>query len=84
MRGFLVLAARILVSGALLYFALRGINFAGIQARLNEASMNWFAGWMAIAILVNLIQVALVRCAGGRFPAAVRRRSIWHRRFASL
>jgi hypothetical protein len=32
MRGFLVLA--FLVSGALLYFALRGINFAGIQARL--------------------------------------------------
>jgi uncharacterized membrane protein YbhN (UPF0104 family) len=59
MRGFLVLTARILVSGALLYFALRGINFAGIQSRLNQISANWFAGWMAISILVNLIQVAL-------------------------
>jgi hypothetical protein len=32
MRGFLVLA--FLVSGALLYIALRCIKFAGIQARL--------------------------------------------------
>ena len=59
MRGFLVLAARILVSGALLYLALRGINFAGIQSRLSQTSASRFFGWMAIAILVNLFQVAL-------------------------
>jgi uncharacterized membrane protein YbhN (UPF0104 family) len=58
MRGFLVLAARILVSGALLYFALRGINFAGIQSRLSQTSTSWFFGWMALAVLVNLIQIA--------------------------
>lgn len=58
MRGFLVLAARILVSGALLYFALRGINFAGIQARLSQTSTGWFFGWMAVSVLVNLVQVA--------------------------
>jgi hypothetical protein len=58
MRGFLLLAARILVSGALLYLALRGINFAGIQSRLNQTSTSWFFSWMAIAILVNLIQIA--------------------------
>jgi uncharacterized membrane protein YbhN (UPF0104 family) len=57
MRGFLVLAARILVSGALLYFALRGVDFAGIQARLNQTSASWFFSWMAAAILVNLIQI---------------------------
>jgi glycosyltransferase 2 family protein len=59
MRGFLVFAARILVSGALLYFALRGINFAGIKSRLDQTSASWFFGWMAISLLVNLIQVAL-------------------------
>jgi glycosyltransferase 2 family protein len=59
MRGFLVLTARILVSGALLYFALRGINFAGIRSRLSETSTSWFAGWMALSILANLVQVAL-------------------------
>jgi glycosyltransferase 2 family protein len=59
MRGFLVLAARILVSGALLYFALRGINFAGIRSRLSETGTSWFAGWMALSILANLVQVAL-------------------------
>jgi uncharacterized membrane protein YbhN (UPF0104 family) len=58
MRGFLVLAARILISGVLLYFALRGINFAGIQFRLNQTSATWFFSWMAAAILVNLIQIA--------------------------
>jgi uncharacterized membrane protein YbhN (UPF0104 family) len=58
MRGFLVLAARILISGALLYFALRGINLAEIQSRLNQTSTSWFIGWMALAVLVNLIQIA--------------------------
>ena len=58
MRGFLVLAARILVSGALLYFALRGVNFAGISSRLDQSSTRLFAGWMAMAILVNLLQIA--------------------------
>jgi uncharacterized membrane protein YbhN (UPF0104 family) len=58
MRGFLVLAARILVSGALLYFALRGVNFAGMSSRLDQTSTGLFAGWMAMAILVNLLQIA--------------------------
>jgi uncharacterized membrane protein YbhN (UPF0104 family) len=58
MRGFLVLAARILVSGALLYFALRGVDFAGIQARLTQTSTSWFFGWMGISVLVYLVQVA--------------------------
>jgi glycosyltransferase 2 family protein len=58
MRGFLVLAVRILVSGALLYFALRGIDFAGISSRLDQSSTGLFAGWMAMAIFVNLLQIA--------------------------
>jgi uncharacterized membrane protein YbhN (UPF0104 family) len=59
MRGFFLLAARILVSGALLYFAMRGIKFAGIQSRLSQISTAWFVGWSVLAILANLIQVAL-------------------------
>lgn len=59
MRGFLVLASRILVSFALLYFALRGINFAEIQTRLAQNSTSWFLGWMALSVLTILVQVFL-------------------------
>ena len=57
MRGFLVLAARILVSGALLYLALRGVNFAAIQSRLSESSPAWILGWMGLSVLVNIVQI---------------------------
>lgn len=57
MRGFLVLAARILVSGALLYLALRGVNFAAIQARLSQSSPEWILSWMALSVLVNIVQI---------------------------
>lgn len=68
MRGFLLLAARILVSLALLYFAFRGINFAAIQSRLSQISL----GWVMLAIAVTAFQIFLgalrwreisVRCA---------------------
>ena len=59
MRGFLVLSARILVSAALLYFALRGINFAEIQVRLTQNSKSWFLGWMALSVSTILVQVFL-------------------------
>src|SRR6266404_1826587 len=59
MRGFLVLSARILVSAALLYFTLRGINFAEIQARLTQNSGSWFFGWMTLAVLTIIVQVFL-------------------------
>jgi uncharacterized membrane protein YbhN (UPF0104 family) len=52
MRSFLVLTVRILVSLALLYLSLRGINFAAIQARLSQIS----PGWIALAVLATLIQ----------------------------
>ncbi len=53
MRQLLILAARILVSLALLYLSLRGINFAAIQERLSQIS----PGWMALALLATLVQV---------------------------
>jgi uncharacterized membrane protein YbhN (UPF0104 family) len=39
-------------------FALRGIDFAGIQSQLNQTSTSSFFSRMAIAIVVNLIQIA--------------------------
>lgn len=59
MRGFLVLSARILVSAALLYFALRGVNFAEIQARFTQNSKSWFLGWMMLSVLTITVQVFL-------------------------
>ena len=55
MRGFLLLAARILVSAALLYFAFRGINFAAIQSRLSQINV----GWVSLAVLATLFQILL-------------------------
>jgi uncharacterized membrane protein YbhN (UPF0104 family) len=51
----LALATRILVSLALLYFALRGVNFAAIQSRLGQISV----GWLGIAALATIGQISL-------------------------
>jgi len=59
MRNFLVLAARISISAFLLYFALRGVDFAALQLRLARSSGVSIAGWMAVAVLTNLLQIAV-------------------------
>jgi glycosyltransferase 2 family protein len=53
MRAFLILLIRIAVSLALLYLALRGINFAAIQVRLSQISI----GWIIIAVVIALVQI---------------------------
>ncbi|WP_407179631.1 lysylphosphatidylglycerol synthase transmembrane domain-containing protein [Bradyrhizobium sp. STM 3562] len=55
MRGFLILTTRVLVSLALLYLALRGINFAAIQARLSQINLLW----IGFGVLVTLFQIFL-------------------------
>jgi hypothetical protein len=55
MRQFLLLAIRVMVSLALLYLALRGINFAAIQSRLSQINLVWIAG----AMLVTIFQIFL-------------------------
>jgi glycosyltransferase 2 family protein len=55
MRKFLLTIAKILVSGALLYLSLRGINLGAILARINQISL----GWLAVAVLVTLLQILL-------------------------
>jgi glycosyltransferase 2 family protein len=55
MRNFLILTIRIAVSLALLYLALRGIDFAAIEARLSQINV----GWIALAVLVTLFQIFL-------------------------
>jgi hypothetical protein len=53
MRQFLILVTRIVVSLALLYLALRGINFAAIQSRLSQINLLW----IAFAVLVTIFQI---------------------------
>lgn len=55
MRGFLIFTTRVLVSLALLYLALRGINFAAIQARLSQINLLW----IGIAVIVTIFQIFL-------------------------
>jgi len=53
MRRFLISAAKILVSAALLYFALRKTDFAALAARIDVASI----GWLALALAATMFQV---------------------------
>jgi len=53
MRRILLSIAKILVSAALLYPALRKVNFSDLASRLGLSS----AGWIALAIAVTLLQV---------------------------
>src|SRR3982074_1795637 len=53
MRRLLILSARILVSLALLYLALRGINFAAIQSRLSQITV----GWIVVAVMITAVQI---------------------------
>ncbi|MGJ4892270.1 lysylphosphatidylglycerol synthase transmembrane domain-containing protein [Bradyrhizobium sp. HKCCYLS3077] len=53
MRAFLILILRIVVSLALLYLALRGINFAAIRERLSQISI----GWIVLGVAITLLQI---------------------------
>lgn len=63
MRAFLILLIRIVVSLALLYLALRGINFAAISMRLSQINV----GWILLAVVITLVQI---------FAGAIRWREI--------
>src|SRR3954471_6073692 len=51
MRQLVLIAAKLTVSVALLYFALSRMDFAGIGGRLNRMELGWLAAAMAIALL---------------------------------
>jgi hypothetical protein len=53
MRRLLLSATKILVSVALLYFALRKTNFADLSSRIDVASL----GWIGLALAVTLLQI---------------------------
>ncbi len=53
MRRILLSAIKILVSAALLYFALRKANFSDLASRIDVASLVW----IALAIAVNFFQI---------------------------
>ena len=53
MRRFLLSTAKILVSAALLYFALRKANFSDLASRIDLASL----GWIGLAIAATFLQI---------------------------
>src|SRR3979411_1692992 len=53
MRRILLSTIKILISAALLYFALRKANFADLASRINVASL----GWIGLAIAVTFLQI---------------------------
>jgi uncharacterized membrane protein YbhN (UPF0104 family) len=55
MRGFLIFSARVIVSLALLYLALRGIDFTSIRTRLSEINLLW----IVFAVVTALFQIVL-------------------------
>lgn len=54
MRRILLSALKILISVALLFLALRKVDFSDLASRINIASL----GWMVIAVAVFFIQIA--------------------------
>src|SRR5947207_1830568 len=53
MRRFLLLSLKILVSAALLYLALRKVDFHELASRFNVASL----GWISLAIAATFLQI---------------------------
>ena len=53
MRRILLSTLKILVSAALLYFALRKVDLAALAARIDVSSL----GWIGVAIAVTFLQV---------------------------
>src|SRR5712672_4724236 len=53
MRRFLLSALKILISAALLYLALRKVDFYELASRFNVASL----GWIGLAIAVTFLQI---------------------------
>ena len=53
MRGILLSTAKIVVSAALLYFALRKANFSDLASRIDLASL----GWIGLAIAATFLQI---------------------------
>src|SRR5215203_4151502 len=53
MRRILLSAIKILISAALLYLALRNVDFYELASRFNVASL----GWIGLAIAVTFLQI---------------------------
>lgn len=55
MRQFMIQSAKVVISAALLYLAMRGVNFDSIQSRLTQINPIW----MALAIAIALAQIVV-------------------------
>jgi hypothetical protein len=54
-RRYILITTKILISGALLYLALHGVNLGAIWSRVNQISL----GWIIVAIAATLFQILL-------------------------
>ena len=80
MRQFLLSAAKILVSAALLYLALRKVNLTDLASRINNLAS---LGWIGLAIATTFLRFLSASCAGARSAQSAVRRSARGRRCAS-
>ncbi|WP_346295449.1 flippase-like domain-containing protein [Rhodopseudomonas sp. P1] len=64
MRRFLLSAAKILVSAALLYLALRKTDFAALAARIDATSLGWLAAAVAATIFQLFVNAVRWRAIG--------------------
>ena len=55
MRRILLSTAKLLISGALLYFSLRKVNLYDLASRIQVESL----GWLGLAIAVTFLQIFL-------------------------
>lgn len=67
-RNLLILAAKIAVTGGLIYLVLRGVDPAGIAARLEDLSVAWL---IAAAVLVFAQNALIVTWRWERVVAAI-------------
>ena len=66
MRQLVLIAAKLTVSVALLYFALSRMNFASIGSRLNRMELGWLAAAMAIALLQTGVSAIRLKAGSSR------------------
>jgi len=69
MRRILLSTTKILISGVLLYFALRKVNLSELVSRINVGSL----GWIGMAIAATFLQIFVGGLAMARDQRRVRR-----------
>ena len=78
MRRILLSTAKILISAALLYLALRKVDLSELFSRFTATSLFWIAMAIAVTLLLKSAFVVLVFVRSSmKFPSRVRCRMPW-------